>query len=93
MVAIFKLTRSWAYSIHANTIRYLLIVQTTSKSNDAAFARSIVEKVRAANVAINGGIVDDGIATLHVLKRIFSQEEIGMHVRIKSLDPLVPRLC
>lgn len=44
----------------------MLIRQTSCESDDGAFGGGVVEEIRAADLGIYGGAVDDGVAALHM---------------------------
>lgn len=41
------------------------------------------KKVRAANVGVDGSIVDDGVSSLHVRKGVLGKEEVGVDVGVE----------
>ena len=45
---------------------YVLVIQAACEGHDGAFGGRVVEEVGAANVGVDGGVVDNGRPTLHV---------------------------
>lgn len=48
-----QLTGSRAYSVHADAVGYLLVVETAGEGYDGAFGGGVVEEVGAADVGID----------------------------------------
>ncbi len=67
----------------------LLVMQSTGESHNGAFAGSVVEEIRAANVCVDGRAVADCVAALHVLKGVLGEVEVGVDVGVEGLEPLV----
>ena len=66
----------------------LLIGEAAGEGNHGALGGSIVEEVGAADVGVDGGAVDDGVAGFHVLESVFADEENGMDVDVEGMEPL-----
>ena len=67
-----------------------MVGQTTSQSNNGALGGCVVEQVWATDVAVDRGVVDDGVALLKMLESIFGEKEIGVYICVEGLDPLIP---
>ena len=46
-------------------------MKASGERDDGALCRRVIEKVRASNVRVDGGVVDDGRAWLQMGKSIF----------------------
>lgn len=55
-----------ADGVDADAVGDLLVVQAAGEGDDGAFGGGVVEEVRAADVGVDGGAVDDGVAAVHV---------------------------
>ena len=82
--------RAWRNGVDPDALADLLVAQAARKAHNGTLRRRVVEQVRAANVRVDAGIVDDGAAPLHVRQRILGQEEIGVDVGVEGAEPLVP---
>ena len=73
----------------------LLVREAAGEGDDGAFAGGVVEEIRAADVGVDRGAVDDRVAGFHVLQGVFADVEHGVHVRVEGADPLVSgfRVC
>ena len=67
----------------------LLVREPAGEGDDGAFAGGVVEEIRAADVGVHRGAVDDRVAGFHVLQGVFTDVEHGVHVRVEGADPLV----
>ena len=76
-------------AIDADAEAELLVRETPCEGHDGAFAGGVVEEIRAADVGVYGGAVDDRVAGFHVLQGVFADVEHGVHVCVEGADPLV----
>ena len=67
----------------------LLVVQAAGEGDDGALGGGVVEEVRAADVGVYGGAVEDRVAALHVREGVFGEVEVGVDVGVEGLEPLV----
>lgn len=54
------------YSVDADALADVLIREAAGEGDDGALCGGVVEQIRAADVCVDGGVVDDGRAALHV---------------------------
>lgn len=85
-----ELTGTGTDAVDTNAFADLLVRQSTSEGDNGTFCRGIIEKIGAADVWVDGSIVDDGITALHVRQGVFGKVEHGMDVGVECLDPLIP---
>jgi len=71
-------------------VLHLLIREAAREGYNCSFGGSVVEKVGSSNIVVDGCTSDDRVATLHLWKNIFGEEEEWMDVGIESFDPLFP---
>lgn len=83
-----RLTRARAHSIDADAIADLLVAKSTSEGNDGTFGACVIEQIGPADVWVDRGAGDDGVALLHVWEGVFGEEEEGVDVSVKGLNPL-----
>lgn len=76
-------------AVDADAEAELLVREPAREGDDGAFAGCVVEEIRAADVGVDGGAVDDRVARGHVLQGVFADVEHGVHVRVEGADPLV----
>ena len=76
-------------AVDADAEAELLVREPAREGHDGAFAGGVVEEVRAADVGVYGGAVDDRVARGHVLEGVFADVEHGVHVCVEGADPLV----
>lgn len=77
----------------ADALAEVLVGEAAGEGDDGSLGRSIVEQIRSADVGVDGGVVDDGAAVLHVWEKVFGEVEHRMDVHIESVYPLVPDIC
>ena len=75
--------------IDADPLRDDQVGEAAGEGDHGALAGGVVEEVFAADVGVDGGAVDDGVAGFHVGERVFGEEEAGVDVGVEGLDPLV----
>ena len=80
---------AWADAVDADAEPELLVREPSREGDDGAFAGGVVEEIRAADVGVHRGAVDDRVAGFHVLQGVFADVEHGVHVRVEGADPLV----
>ena len=66
-----------------------MVAEAAGEGDDGAFCAGVVEEVRAADVGIYRGVVDDGVAGFHVFEGVFGQVEVWVDVGVEGFDPLV----
>ena len=76
-------------TINSNAEADLLVRQAAGEGHNGAFGGGVVEQVRAADVGVHGGAVDDGVAGLHVLEGVLAGVEEGVDVGVEGAEPLV----
>ena len=77
-------------AVNTNTFAYLLVGQASGKRNYSALGRCVIEKIRTADIGIDRGIVDDGIAGFQVGKSVLGEVEVWMDISVERLEPLFP---
>lgn len=80
--------RTGSNSIDADAEGDLLIVEPASEGDDGAFGGGVVEEVRAPNICVYRGAVDDCIARLEMLEGILGDIEGGVNVGVEGFQPL-----
>lgn len=83
---------AWAHSIHTDAVRYLLVMQTAGEGDDGAFRACVIKEIRATDVGVDGGAVDDRVARFHVCESVFGKVEVGVDVCVEGFEPLIPLL-
>ena len=78
-----------AHGVDADALADLLVVEAAGEGNDGAFGGGVVEEVRAADVCVDGGVVDDCVAALHVLEGVFGEVVVRVDVGVEGLVPLL----
>jgi len=76
--------------VHADSFTAVHIGEAAGEGDDGALSGGIVEQVRATNVGIYTGVIDDGAAGLHVRNRSFAEMEEGVDVGVEGPEPLLP---
>jgi hypothetical protein len=82
--------RSGSDGIDPDTLGAILIRQASCEGYYGAFGRSVIEKVRAADVGVDGSVIDDGVTALHMGNGILAEVEERMDVGVEGVHPLVP---
>lgn len=77
-------------SVDSDALADVLIGETTGKGDDGSLGRGIVEKIWTANVGVDGRVVDDCGALLHVRQGVFGEVEEWVYVGVEGVYPLVP---
>jgi len=67
--------RTWAHAIYSDPVLNLLIRETASESYNCSLGRSVVKKVRTADVMVYGRAGDDCVTALHLREDIFGEEK------------------
>lgn len=80
--------RAGSNSIDADTKGDLLVVEPAGEGDDGSFGGCVVEEVRAPDVGIHRGTVDDCIARLEMLEGILGDVEGGVDVGVEGFQPL-----
>ena len=75
-------------AVDADAELELLVGQAAREGDDGAFGGGVVEEIRAADVGVDGGAVDDRVAGFHVLEGVFGDVEDGVDVGVEGADPL-----
>lgn len=75
-------------SVDADAPSNVLVAQTACEGDNSALGRRVIEEVRPANISVDGSIVDDRRAGLHVRQRIFGEIEVRVYVGIEGVNPL-----
>lgn len=78
-----------AHGVDADALADLLVVEAAGEGDDGAFGGGVVEEVRAADVGVDGGVVDDCVAALHMLEGVFGEVVVGVNVGVEGLEPLL----
>jgi len=81
------------HGVHADAVLDLLIGEAARESDDGAFRGRVVEQVGTADVWVDRGAGDDGVAALHLWEGIFGEEEEGVDVCVEGVEPLIPMCC
>ena len=68
-------------------------MEAAGEGDDGAFGGGVVEEVGTADVCVYGGVVDDGVAALHVLDGVLGEVEVGVDVCVERQEPLVSVGC
>ncbi len=80
--------RSWADGVDSDAFVDLLICQPARKCDDCALGGGIVEEIGPADVGVYRGVVDDGVAALHVWDDEFGEVKVRVDVSVEGLVPL-----
>lgn len=75
-----------SYGIDSDTLADELVRETTREGNDGALCGGVVEEIWSANVGVYGGVVDDGVAFLHVRQDVFGEVEEGCCKQLVSVN-------
>lgn len=67
----------------------MLVGEAAGEGYDGALGRGVVKEIGAADVGVDGGAVDDGVAGFHVLEGVFGDVEHRVDVGVEGLEPLV----
>lgn len=81
--------RPRTHAVHADALAHLLVGQAAGESYDGAFRARVVEEIGAADIRVDGGVIDDGVAGLHVRDAEFREVVEGVDVRVEGLVPLL----
>jgi len=73
--------RSRSDSVDTNTLVDELIAETAGKGYNGTLRRSVVEQIGPTNVGVDRGVVDNGVAFLHVLEGGLGDVEEGCDQR------------
>lgn len=63
--------------VDTNALAHPLVAETVGESCDGAFGAGVVEQVGTADVGVDTGVVDDGVAFGHVREGVFGEVEEG----------------
>ena len=64
-------------------------MEAAGEGDDGAFGGGVIEEVGTADVCVYGGVVDDGVAALHVFEGVLGEVEVGVDVCVERQEPLV----
>ena len=78
-----------ADGVAADAVAELQVREAAREGDDGALGGGVVEQVRAADVGVDGGVVDDRVAGVHVLEAVFCHVEVGVDVGVEGEVPLV----
>ena len=81
-----------ADTVDADPELELLVGETAGEGDHGALGGGVVEEIRAADVGVDGGAVNDGVAGFHVLEGVFADEEDGVDVDVEGVEPLISEL-
>lgn len=84
-------TRPRSNSVNTNALADVLVAETSGEGHNGAFCRGVVEEIRSADVGVDGSVVDDGGAGLHVGESILGDVEEGVDVDVEGVYPLLLR--
>lgn len=84
-----KLTRPGRNGIHPNTSRHVLVAQTPRERHDGPLCRRVVQQVRSSYIRVDGRVVDDGAARLHVRQGVLGDVKVRVDIDVEGVDPLV----
>ncbi len=68
----------WSNSVDSDAVSDLLVTETTSEGDDGALCECLVEEVRASNVCVDAGVVDNRGASLHVRQSVLCEVKVEM---------------
>lgn len=68
---------SWSYGIAPDTLGHELIRDAAREGHYGALRARVIQQIRAADVGVDRGVVDDRAAGLHVLEGVFGHEELA----------------
>ena len=57
---------TWRHRVYADAFVHELIRQATSEADDGTLRAGVVQQIRSADVGVDGCVVDDCVALLHV---------------------------
>ena len=81
-----------AHSVDTDTLAlHNLVAETSSEGYDSSLSGGVIKKIWAANVCVYGGIVDDSTSPRHMWNGVLGEEEVGMNVGVKGVEPLFPK--
>ena len=75
--------------VDADALADDLVGEGAREGDDGAFGGGVVEEVGAADVGVDRGVVDDGVAGVEVREGVFGEVEVGVDVGVEGFDPLV----
>jgi hypothetical protein len=81
------------HGVDADAVLDLLVGEAAREGDDGAFRGGVVEEVGTADVRVDGGAGDDGVAALHLWEGVFGEEEEGVDVCVEGGEPLIPICC
>lgn len=84
-------TRSRSNSVDTNALADVLVAETSGEGHNGALCRGVVEKIGSADVGVDGSVVDDGGAGLHVGERVLGDVEERVNVDVEGVYPLLLR--
>jgi hypothetical protein len=71
-------------SVDADALGHPLVAEAVGESGDGALSARVVEQIRAADVGVHAGIVDDCVALGHVREGVLGEVEEGCEVESVS---------
>lgn len=77
-------------SVDTDASADVLVGETTREGHDGALGGCVVEKIGTADVGVDGGVVDDCVALLHVGKAVLGEVEVWVDVDVEGVLPLLP---
>lgn len=80
---------TWSDCVAANALVTVLVGQATSEGDDGTLGASVVEQIWAADVGVDRGAVDDGVAVLHLGNDVLGQVVVWVDVGLEGEVPLV----
>ena len=81
-----------ANGVHPDALPEHLVREAPREGHDGAFAGGVVEEVVAADVGVDGGAGDNGVAAGHLGEGVFGEKEEGVDVCVEGVEPLFPVL-
>lgn len=78
-----------AHGVDADALADLLVVEAAGEGDDGAFGGGVVEQVRAADVGVDRGAVEDRVPAFQVLEGVFGEVVVRVDVGVEGLEPLL----
>jgi hypothetical protein len=66
---------TWSNCVDTNALAHPLVAETVCESGDGTLGARVVEQVWTADVGVDTGVVDDGVALGHMRKSVFREVE------------------
>ncbi len=80
---------SWSNGVDTDATRQLLIGESTRECHDCPLSAGVVKEIWTADVVVDAGVDDDGIAASHGWEDVLGEEEERMDVGVEGVQPLV----